>query len=102
MTRSSQAISLLLATCWASCLISGVASAHGNISCDVPKNERRARVDLQKKLQSEGWTIRDIKIENGCYEVYGFDEKNAKVEAFFNPKTFERILASDAKPANGK
>jgi hypothetical protein len=84
------------------CLLSEVASAHGNISCDVPKSEWQPRVDLQKKLKSQGWSVRDIKIENGCYEVYGFDEKDAKIEAFFNPKTFERILASDANPANGK
>jgi len=94
MKKSARWIALPLAACF----ISTAAWAHGNVSCDVPKEERRARVDLQKKLKAEGWTIRDIKIENGCYEVYGFDEKNAKIEAFFNPKTFERVQPSDAKP----
>jgi hypothetical protein len=89
-------ISALLAV---SLFVSSVASAHGNVSCDVPKSEWRPRVELQKQLKSVGWTIRDIKIQNGCYEVYGFDEKSARVEAFFNPKTFDRVLPSEAKPA---
>jgi hypothetical protein len=59
-------------------------------------------VDLQKLLKSKGWSVRDIKIENGCYEVYGFDAESAKVEAFFNPKTFERITPGDLKPARPK
>lgn len=71
---------------------SAPAFAHGNVSCSEPKAEWKARVDLQKKLKAMGWTVRDIKIENGCYEVYGFDEKDAKVEAFFNPRTFERVV----------
>ncbi|RYG80623.1 PepSY domain-containing protein [bacterium] len=76
------------------CVVFGNAPvhAHGNVSCSEPKAEWKARVDLQKKLKTMGWTIRDIKIENGCYEVYGFDDKDAKVEAFFNPRTFERVV----------
>lgn len=65
--------------------------AHGDVSCDVPKAERRPSVELQRKLKKEGWTVRKIEVENGCYEVYGYDDKDAKVEAFFDPKTFERI-----------
>ncbi|HWK48900.1 MAG TPA: PepSY domain-containing protein [Steroidobacter sp.] len=75
-------------------LISSVAGAHGDVSCSEPKAEWKPRVELQKKLKGDGWTVRKIEIMNGCYEVYGFDEKDAKVEAFFNPKTFERIVTA--------
>lgn len=81
--------------------VSQAGWAHGDVSCDTPRAEWKPRVDLQKKLKSMGWTVRDIKILNGCYEVYGFDEKNAKVEAFFDPKTFERVQENAAKPAPG-
>jgi hypothetical protein len=67
------------------------AVAHGDVRCDEPKAEWRPQMELQKKLKSEGWKIRMIKTENGCYEVYGFDAKKTRVEAFFNPKTFERV-----------
>lgn len=73
-------------------LLSGsVAMAHGDYTCNEPKTEWRPQMELQKKLKSEGWKIRMIQTDNGCYEVYGFDEKKARVEAFFNPKTFERL-----------
>ena len=37
-------------------------------------------------LKSKGWTVRKIQMFNGCYEVYGFDEKGRPVEAFFDPQ----------------
>ncbi len=71
---------------------SGSAWSHGDVSCDVPQAEWRPSVELQAELKTLGWKVRKIKIENGCYEVYGFDENDKRVEAFFNPKTFERLL----------
>jgi hypothetical protein len=71
-----------------------VAWAHGDITCNAPKAEWKPRVELQKKLKSEGWAVRKIEIENGCYEVYGFDASGKRIEAFFNPQTFERVTAS--------
>lgn len=69
----------------------GPALAHGNVSCDVPRAERRPAIELQKELKKQGWTVRKIQVLNGCYEVYGYDANDKRVEAFFNPKTFERI-----------
>ena len=43
------------------------------------------------KLKAEGWDVRKVKIDNGCYEVYGFDGKGQRREAYFNPKTFELV-----------
>ena len=70
----------------------GSAWSHGDVSCDVPKAERRPSVELQGELKKIGWKVRKIQVYNGCYEVYGFDENDKRVEAFFNPKTFERLL----------
>lgn len=68
------------------------ASAHGDVQCpNEPKAEWRPQMDLQRKLVSEGWRVRQVKVFSTCYEVYGFDAKGERVEAFFNPKTFERI-----------
>lgn len=68
------------------------AFAHGDVSCPAsPKEEWKPQMDLQKKLVGEGWKVRQVKQFNNCYEVYGFDEKGGKVEAFFDPKTFERV-----------
>ncbi len=67
------------------------AWAHGDVSCNAPKAEWRPSVQLQRELKKQGWTVRRIEVSNGCYEVYGFDEKDVRVEAFFDPKTFARV-----------
>ena len=70
------------------------ALAHGDFKCDVPKAEWRKKSELQAKLVADGWKkVRQVKVDNGCYEVYGLDEKNARAEVYFNPKTFEKVGA---------
>ena len=78
----------------AGCLVIGAAAqafAHGSVQCSVPEAEWKPQMDLQRKLVDEGWKVRRVQHYHGCYEVYGFDEKGARAEAFFNPKTFERV-----------
>ena len=67
------------------------AHAHGDVSCDVPRSERQPGVKLQRQLRTAGWNVKKIQIYNGCYEVYGFDPAGNSVEAFFDPRTLERI-----------
>ena len=65
---------------------------HDKIRCEpVPKEQMRPQMELQRKLNGEGWKVRQIKNFNGCYEVYGFDEKGERVEAFFHPGTLEKV-----------
>ena len=79
------------------------ASAHGNVACPaMPKEEKKPQMELQKKLEAEGWKVRQVKNYNGCYEVYGFDAQGKKAEAFFNPKTFERVYAEGEQAADKK
>ena len=73
-------------------LFASKAHAHGaGLKCEVPSKEWRQRDDLADKLKEEGWDVRKVKIDNGCYEVYGFDAKGKRREAYFNPKTFELV-----------
>jgi hypothetical protein len=77
----------------------GASFAHGNVSCPVvPKEEMKGQMELQKKLESEGWKVRKVQNYNGCYEVYGFDGQGKKAEAFFHPKTFERVYPEGEVP----
>ena len=76
------------------CIAAGSAArAHGEFKCEVPKAEWKPQMELQRKLTAEGWKVRQVKADNGCYEVYGFDEKGKRVEIYFNPKTFEKVGA---------
>ncbi|MET3915363.1 hypothetical protein ABID97_002145 [Variovorax sp. OAS795] len=88
--------SLLCLAAASAVLWSASASAqfveHDAVKCaPVPKEEMRPQMELQRKLTSEGWKVRQIKNFNGCYEVYGFDEKGQRAEVFFDPKTFEKV-----------
>jgi hypothetical protein len=92
-----------LLTALALTFTAGAAFAHGNVSCPaIPKEEKKGQMELQKKLEAEGWKVRQVKNFNNCYEVYGFDAQGKKAEAFFNPKTFERVYAEGEQPAAAK
>jgi hypothetical protein len=68
------------------------AWAHGNVKCTkAPKSEWKPHTELQEKLVKEGWQIRRVEQTSYCYEVYAKDPKGKRVEAFFNPVTFERV-----------
>ena len=72
--------------------ISGTAFATGLATCDSgPQETWQPQSKLEEQLKSKGWQIRRIKIDGGCYEVYALDDKGNKVEAYFHPKTLERV-----------
>ena len=91
-----------LLTAVAFAFTASAAFAHGKVSCPaVPNDEKKPQMELQKKLETEGWKVRQVKNYNGCYEVYGLDDKGTKTEAFFNPKTLERVQP-EGEPAAAK
>lgn len=74
----------------------GLASAGSALAggkCDVPRAQWQPRETLQAKLEAKGWTVRSIGTEDGCYEAYAFDSQGARVEAYFNPETLERVTS---------
>lgn len=56
-----------------------------------PKAQWRAQAELEAQLKAEGWKIKRVKVDKGCYEVYGTDGQDKKRETFFHPKTFESM-----------
>jgi len=85
---------LILSTIALSVVASGAAFAGSK--CDVPVGEWQPRAKLQSQLEQQGWKIRSIKTEDGCYEAYAMDAGGKKVEAYFNPKTLERVNAKSS------
>ena len=68
------------------------AWAHGDVKCTTqPKEQWKPQAELRAKLAKEGWQIRRVEVTSSCYEVYAKDPKGKRVEAFFNPVTFERV-----------
>ncbi|WP_134682375.1 PepSY domain-containing protein [Paracoccus ravus] len=63
--------------------------------CDVDKAKWRPVEELKAELASKGWTVSNVKEEDGCYEVYGKDASGKRVEIFFDPATFEEKGSDD-------
>jgi hypothetical protein len=80
------ALSLMLA------MAAAAASAHGDVKCTTqPQSEWKSHDVLYQKLVKEGWQVRRMEKTSSCYEVYAKDPQGKRVEAFFNPVTFERV-----------
>ena len=68
------------------------AGATGLATCESgPKEGWQASTKLEQMLKDKGWTVRRIKEDGGCYEVYGLDEKGQRVEAYFHPVTLAPV-----------
>jgi hypothetical protein len=70
------------------------ASATGKMTCDAPQAKWKSRTALEAKLKKQGWQVRKSKVDGGCYEVYGTDPQGRRVEAYFHPVTFQKLLVS--------
>lgn len=56
------------------------------------KSQWVKETDFQKRLTDDGYKIKKFKVTGGnCYEIYGFDKNNKKVEIYFNPITGEKV-----------
>ncbi|WP_448584871.1 PepSY domain-containing protein [Thermaurantiacus sp.] len=73
-------------------LVAAPAAATGMMTCHVPRAEWRSSEALAAELVKQGWQVRKAKVDGGCYEVYGTTPEGDRVEAYFDPKTFEKLL----------
>lgn len=72
----------------------GIGTAAASDKCSAPKTEWQPQQALQQKLEGEGWKVKKIKIDDGCYEVYGTDGQGKRMEVYFDPKSFAVVKSS--------
>ena len=71
------------------------ASATGLHECAA--TDRAAwltKAQLTQQLDAEGWSVRRMKEDGGCWEVYGTNPDGLKVEGYFHPVTGQPELIS--------
>lgn len=69
--------------------------ATGRMKCEpVDKANWITDAALEEKLVSAGWKVRRMKVDGGCWEVYGTTPEGERVEAYFHPATGEKLLVS--------
>lgn len=62
----------------------------------APESSWKPQAELEAQLTAEGLKVLQIKVENGCYEVYAVDKDGNKVNAAYNAETFEKVGDAEA------
>ena len=78
--------SLLLASALVTFAAAGPLRADDN-DCDVPMSKWQTRDAVRSMAEAQGWNIRRIKIDDGCYEIKGYDASGREIEAKIDPAT---------------
>jgi hypothetical protein len=68
------------------------SAAHASPSCgNAPQSSWLSLADVEAKATAMGYKVRQVKIEDGCYEIYALDKDGKRVEAYLNPVTAEVV-----------
>ena len=62
----------------------------------APKASWQPQSNLEAQLKSEGLAVRQIKVENGCYEVYATDTSGKRMNLAYNAETLEKLDNAEA------
>jgi len=63
--------------------------AYADDACFAPMADWQPRAAVVELAKAKGWTVRRIKIDDGCYEIVARDAEGRPVEALVNPATLE-------------
>lgn len=69
--------------------------------CFVPMSDWQPREAVAKLAKDKGWTVRRIKIDDGCYEIDGRDAEGHRIEVTVHPATLE-VISIEREEAKDK
>lgn len=58
---------------------------------EVAKENWMTEDAIKAKATEMGYDVRNLKTEDGCYEIYAIDKDGKKVEAYLHPGTGEVV-----------
>lgn len=67
------------------------AAACADEDCAVPMAEWQPRQAVVALAAENGWSVRRIKIDDGCYEIDGWDGDDRPIEVTLDPATLAVI-----------
>ncbi|WP_037546045.1 PepSY domain-containing protein, partial [Stappia stellulata] len=59
--------------------------------CSVPMEQWQPRTAVESMAETKGWSVRRIKIDDGCYEIKGRDTQGRKIEVKLDPATLDVV-----------
>lgn len=72
-------------------LLLGATPALAGDDCAVPMTKWQPREAVVKLAADNGWILRRIRIDDGCYEVIGRDAEGRAIEVKLDPATLAVI-----------
>ncbi len=82
---------LLLASVVAALGAGGLAYASDSDDCNVPMAQWQTQDALRAMAEAKGWRVREIEIDDGCYEIEGYDRSGREIEVKIDPATLAII-----------
>jgi hypothetical protein len=59
--------------------------------CDAPTDTWQPRTAVEALAERNGWRLDRLKIDDGCYEVFGRDAEGRRFKAKIDPATLQVI-----------
>jgi hypothetical protein len=75
---------VLIAAILAGALASSAALARED-DCTVPMAQWQPREAVEQMAKAQGWTVRRIKIDDGCYQIRGIDADGREIAVKIDP-----------------
>ena len=66
-------------------------AAFADDDCFVPMADWQPREEVAALATRQGWTVRRIKIDDGCYKIDGRDAEGRKIEVKVQPGTLQIV-----------
>jgi hypothetical protein len=73
----------------------GPALAEGKCT-NAPKSKWLPKSALESQLEADGFKVKQIKVEGGCYEVYATDKEGKRANMAYNAETLEKVDNAEA------
>lgn len=72
-------------------LVAGLATgpALADDHCFVPMSDWLPREAVAQLAKDNGWSVRRIRIDDGCYQIRGTDKDGRRIKVMLHPTTLE-------------
>lgn len=88
MSNRTATVFLAAAIAFPALTAAALASGDDAMNCGTAPRDTWMSEDAARRLATDkGYKVRNVKVEDGCYEIYAIDSEGRRVEAYLNPTT---------------
>jgi hypothetical protein len=67
-------------------MTASLAALAGPTCTEAPQSDWMSEEAMQQQIADMGYEVKEFKTTDGnCYEIYGWDDQERRVEIYFNP-----------------